>query len=403
MLSDEPNPFTYQLLAMSQSLTDPAAKTGRPVQVLLVEDSSDDAELLERELIRGGLAPRLRRVETAAAMEDALALECWDLVVSDFCLPGFSADGALRTLKSSGQDLPFFVVSGVVREEQAAGLIRAGAVGFWEKAALGGLVPLIERRVGEARHRLAHRRTRRDRPDDATDVTLMRQALERRTREVEGAALENYRLKKQLEESLRQEARARQSLRQVLSAVSQDLRGSLAVMAASADMLAMKINPGAGSGLERHFDAIQGAVGRMVALMAACSADEQLESSGRLILHKRSVDLAQLIARSVAHYREISPRHRFVVECDAPLTAWGESDLIGVVIDHLLANAVTFSPDGGVVGVAARRDRDSVRIEITDCGIGIKNNELRTVFHRLRRGLGADNYLGRFTVNYDVR
>jgi hypothetical protein len=44
----------------------------RPLRLLMVEDSEDDAELILRELHRGGLDVSHRRVETAGAMRDAL-------------------------------------------------------------------------------------------------------------------------------------------------------------------------------------------------------------------------------------------------------------------------------------------------------------------------------------------
>ncbi len=64
---------------------------GRPLRVLLVEDVETDAELVLRELQRGGFAVTSERVETAAALTEALARGPWDVVVSDYSLPTFSA------------------------------------------------------------------------------------------------------------------------------------------------------------------------------------------------------------------------------------------------------------------------------------------------------------------------
>jgi hypothetical protein len=56
---------------------------GKQLQVLLVEDSPDDAELLEMELMRGGFSPTIRRVETADEMNAALlSATVWDVVLS---------------------------------------------------------------------------------------------------------------------------------------------------------------------------------------------------------------------------------------------------------------------------------------------------------------------------------
>jgi diguanylate cyclase (GGDEF)-like protein/PAS domain S-box-containing protein len=131
---------------------------GKPLQVLLVEDSPDDAELLELELSRGGFAPTIRRVETGAAMRAALISDViWDVVLSDYHLPTFSAEAALATLQDSGRDLPFIIMSGVVRAEDAVNLLKRGAHDFLDKASLARLVPAIEREIRDCRERAKRR------------------------------------------------------------------------------------------------------------------------------------------------------------------------------------------------------------------------------------------------------
>jgi CheY-like chemotaxis protein len=70
----------------------------RPLRVLIVEDSADDAELVLRKLRRGGFEPSLERVETAEDFAAALQRE-WDVILSDFSMPRFNAFGALELLE----------------------------------------------------------------------------------------------------------------------------------------------------------------------------------------------------------------------------------------------------------------------------------------------------------------
>ncbi|OAN44029.1 two-component system response regulator [Paramagnetospirillum marisnigri] len=135
----------------------------KPLRVLLVEDSADDAELLELELIRGGFSPEIRRVETADDMRNALASSTvWDVVLSDYHLPRFSAEASLATLQESGRDIPFIIMSGVVRAEDAVILLKRGAHDFLDKASLARLVPAIEREIRDANERV-HRRDAEER------------------------------------------------------------------------------------------------------------------------------------------------------------------------------------------------------------------------------------------------
>ncbi len=130
----------------------------RALRVLLVEDSPDDAMLLEVGLRRGGLNCSIARVETLDDLRAELATGNWDVVISDFHLPGFDAGHALAELQASGKDLPFIIVSGVIEADHAVTLLKQGAHDFINKGALARLVPAIERELREAVERASRRR-----------------------------------------------------------------------------------------------------------------------------------------------------------------------------------------------------------------------------------------------------
>lgn len=127
------------------------------LRMLLVEDSEDDALLLLRELCRGGYNVEYERVDTGPAMKDALVRREWDIVISDYRMPTFSAPAALNLLKRSGLDLPVIIVSGKIGEDMLVEAMRSGAHDYLIKGNLSRLIPAIERELREA----AERRTRR--------------------------------------------------------------------------------------------------------------------------------------------------------------------------------------------------------------------------------------------------
>lgn len=128
-----------------------------PLHILLIEDVEDDALLVERELRRGGYTPIIERIDTATAMQAALDRRPWDIIISDYSMPHFSAPAALALLQQSGLDLPFIIVSGMIGEEAAVAAMRAGAHDYLMKGALGRLVPAVERELREAEARAARR------------------------------------------------------------------------------------------------------------------------------------------------------------------------------------------------------------------------------------------------------
>lgn len=128
-----------------------------PLRVLIVEDAEDDALLLARALRQGGFAPTCRRVDTADALAAALRDESWDIVLSDYSMPGFDGHAALRVVQESGLDLPFIVVSGTIGEHVAVAMMRDGAHDYLLKGDLARLVPAVQRELHEAQNRRAHR------------------------------------------------------------------------------------------------------------------------------------------------------------------------------------------------------------------------------------------------------
>jgi len=125
----------------------------KPLRALVVEDSELDAALLVRELRRGGYDLSFARVETADAMQAALDNQSWDVVLSDYSMPHFSAPAALALVRGRELDLPFIIISGTVGEETAVASLRAGAHDFLVKGSLARLLPAIEREICEAGQR----------------------------------------------------------------------------------------------------------------------------------------------------------------------------------------------------------------------------------------------------------
>src|SRR6185503_16385574 len=101
---------------MKDSMPPPPAR--RPLRLLLAEDSEEDAELLLHAL-GSSYDVTATRVFTAVDMARALATQPWDIVVSDYSMPGFTAPDALAVLRQSGRDIPFIIVSGTIGEETA--------------------------------------------------------------------------------------------------------------------------------------------------------------------------------------------------------------------------------------------------------------------------------------------
>src|SRR5437867_10804309 len=120
------------------------------LRILLVEDSPNDAELVLRELTRGGLDFQSRRVQTEAAFRRELDEFQPHLVISDFSMPQFSGPRALAIARESRADIPFIFISGTIGENVAVDMMKAGADDYVMKNNLARLLPALERELREA-------------------------------------------------------------------------------------------------------------------------------------------------------------------------------------------------------------------------------------------------------------
>lgn len=117
------------------------------LDVLIIEDSPDDAGLVELELEKSGFKLRTERIETAKALKKALEEKEWDIIISDYNLPGFDGLRALEIVRATGKDIPFILVSGTVGEEFAVESVIAGANDYVMKDNLKRIPIAVQREI----------------------------------------------------------------------------------------------------------------------------------------------------------------------------------------------------------------------------------------------------------------
>ncbi len=140
-----------------------------PVRLLHLEDAESDHALAMAQLRRAGLVVETRRVDSLAEFDAALD-EPWDLILSDYNLPGFTGLDALQRLRQHGAALPFILVSGEIGEDTAVAAMRDGAADYLLKNNLARLAPAVEHAI--AASETARARARADRELQASRARL---------------------------------------------------------------------------------------------------------------------------------------------------------------------------------------------------------------------------------------
>jgi phosphoserine phosphatase RsbU/P len=128
-----------------------ASESAEPLRILLLEDSRADAELIAARLEDAGLCFEIERVDSHAGFNGALTRGRFDIILSDYNVPGFDGTAALAAARLACPEVPFLVVSGALGDEKAIDLLKRGATDYVLKDRLERLAPSVQRALREAK------------------------------------------------------------------------------------------------------------------------------------------------------------------------------------------------------------------------------------------------------------
>src|SRR6202163_1971276 len=123
------------------------------LRVLHLEDSPGDAEAVGDQLELGGVSCEILLVNSKDRFEAALTQEPFDLILSDYNLPGYDGVTALKQAQRTQPDVPVILISGTVGEEDAVKVLQIGATDYLLKDRLDRLAPAVHRAIQEAETR----------------------------------------------------------------------------------------------------------------------------------------------------------------------------------------------------------------------------------------------------------
>jgi two-component system cell cycle sensor histidine kinase/response regulator CckA len=293
------------------------------LRLLIVEDSEDDCLLVVYVLQRAGFVCQHIRVQTADAFKSALATGEWDVIISDYNLPNFSAPEALDLLKEAGLDIPFIVISGTVGEETVVKLMKSGARDCVMKDHLARLPGAIERELREAEARRQYRR---------------------------------------VEEQFRQ-AQKMEAIGRLASGVAHDFNNLLTIITGFAQLALLEPNPAQAS-----LEQILRAADRAAALtrqLLVFSRQQALEA--RVVdLNALIRDLRKMIGRVIGEDIQIIQKF-----CEMEANIKVDPNQVEQVILNLVVNSRDAMPKGGILTLETQLcDLDEATAQLFRCQPG---------------------------------
>jgi signal transduction histidine kinase len=327
----------------------------KPIKVLMVEDSEVDAELCLLELERSGFEVRYERVQSEAGMREALGRAGWELILSDYSMPNFTALDALTVAQEVGLDIPFVIVSGTIGEEVAVKALRRGAHDFLIKGRLARLGPAIERELREATERRERRRAEKA---------------------AEGA----------VQEKRRAEA-ANQAKSTFLANMSHELRTPLNAIIGFSELLHGE-EAGAVNALQKEYLMNVVESGRHLLTLINDVLDIAKIEAGKVDLSRVPTKLSDVGRQVCAQLGAIASKRGVDLTLSIPdgLPAiYADPRRLKQILYNLISNALKFTPAGGAVILEAREIPGEVELAIHDTGIGIREQDLPRLFREFEQ------------------
>jgi signal transduction histidine kinase len=325
---------------------------GKPLRVLIVEDSENDALLLLIELKRAGYEPVHERVYTALDMNTALEKQYWDVIISDFVMPQFSGLEALKLVQGKRLDIPFIITSGKISDDTAVISMKAGAADYIMKDNLTRLGPAIERELQEK--------------------------LVRGEREKASKSL------KEREEELRILRKIDQLKDEFIGLVSHELRtpltvilGALNTVMTEEDRLSRKDIKQLIGDAYYEAETLSDILANLLELARA--------QANRLQINEEPVNIRETIDTVVKKMsQQILPRQVNIV-CEKSITVNADRVRLQRILHNLLDNAVKYSSSGNKIEVLVKKLNNEVLIGVKDRGIGIPSELQGKLFEPFQR------------------
>jgi|GEM_PF-480297 len=339
--------------------------------VLIVEDNSEMLHHLEQILVEDW------HVTTAPDGEAALAAleeKRPDLVLTDVMMPRMSGERLVLEIRERDElrDVPVVVLTARADDQLRIRLLEQGAQDYIVK-------PFSPEELRARVRNLLQLKRSGD---------VLRSALRSRTQDLETLSKEIVRKRDDLRRVAKEARQARleaeasdRAKSRFLSVMSHELRTPLNAILGYNELLTSEIMGAITADQKDYMARIQGNTLRLGAMIDQILELSRLDTDGLAAVSVKG-DLADVIreaARSVEPEADRKNLSLLIKPPAAPAPIYTDTRKLRQILEHLLVNAVNFTPEGEVE-LEARLEEGEIVIRVRDTGIGMSEEELEHLF-----------------------
>lgn len=304
----------------------------KKINVLIAEDAEQDADMLIHLLRKNGFELNYDLVTSREQMQILLEQKDYDLIISDFNMPGFTGMEALKLAKKHDSMLPFILLSGFIDQDQETEILKNGANEVIMKDNFNRL-PFAVRRV---------------------------------LHEVE----DKNKLKKLV--------KTKDTL---FSVLAHDLRGTLEGIYVLAETLQQDVGkPSAAESLRSNLKMIA-QTARSTNQLLGNVLNWALMQVGALKPSFTKVDLNECINKCININKSKATRKKIDIHVDSPpVKIVADENMLSIVFRNLISNAINFSNPGDNIEIEVIEEKDKIEVAVKDQGIGIPDDLKEKLF-----------------------
>ncbi|NJN01123.1 MAG: response regulator [Leptolyngbyaceae cyanobacterium SL_1_1] len=350
-------------------------EAGKPLNILIVDDDEIDRLAVRRAFKKAQMPLQFGEVEDCESAIAALKQAVFDCVFLDYRLPDMDGLELVKALRQAGFKIPLIVLTGQGDEETAVELMKAGASDYLSKSKItpGTLVRCLRNAIRVYEAELEAELAQQELREKNEILTRQNAELERQRQQIQ---LQNIEL-----------IRASRLKSEFLATMSHELRTPMNAIIGFSQIL---LRRGEGVLPKQHIDMVQRILSNGKNLLALLNdiLDFSKIEAGRLQLRPERFDLVALVESTAEELRSLAQEQNLLLQVHTQLKdAWVVNDptRFRQVLVNLLSNAIKFTDEGQVSVKLIGLVPDTIRLEVSDTGIGIEPNYLKGIFEAFRQ------------------